>query len=252
MAIHALQRPTSSPRSVSAIIHVAGLLFFAAAFSWLPNITNPLHSGFGSHYQFLTFIALTISTITFGVGLLADISLSEQLFALKNILSVCATPLEVLVSILYWSLRAVDKSLVVPPGHELPFVPDFGFHAVPAIMLTLDLMLLSPPWSIKAYSAMTLGSVLVFLYWGWIEYCFSLNGWWAMLTAECSVLKMAEIPSRYPYPLLMQLSTGQKLFLCIISAALMMGSTMGLKWVYGRVNGVEELKRSAFNPVKID
>jgi len=177
MTTHALQSLSSSPRSISAIIHAAGILSFAASFSWLPNITNPLHSGFGGHYQFLTFIALTISTITFVVGLLADISLSKQLFALKNILSVCATPLEVLVTILYWSIRAVDKRFVMPPGHELPFIPDFGFHAMPAVMLVLDLMLLSPPWSIKAYSAMGLDSVLTFLYWGWVEYCFSINGW---------------------------------------------------------------------------
>jgi len=121
----------------------------------------------------------------------------------------------------------------VPPGHELPFIPDFGFHAMPAIMLTLDLMLLSPPWSIKAYSAMALGLVLAILYFAWIEYCFLLNGW-------------------YPYPLLSLLSTWQKLSLCVISAALMTGSTMVLKWVYGRIYGVEELKRDAFNPIKID
>jgi FAR-17a/AIG1-like protein len=183
MTTLALQRTAYSPRSFSAIIHVAGLLFFVVSFSWIPNISNPLHNGFGGSYQFLTIIALTISIITFGVGLLADIFLIEQLFTLKNILSVCATPLEVLVSILYWSLRAVDERLVVPPEHELPFIPDFGFHAIPAIMLTLDLMLLSPPWSIKPYSAMTLSSVLAFLYWGWIEYCFSFNGWWDILTA---------------------------------------------------------------------
>ncbi|KAE8445249.1 hypothetical protein EG329_013621 [Mollisiaceae sp. DMI_Dod_QoI] len=177
MATHALQRPPSSFRRISATIHVTGLLFFAAEFSWLPNITNPLHDGFGGSYKFLTIIALTLSAMTFGVGLLADISLNQQLFTLKNILSVGATPLELLVSILYWSLRAIDKRFVVPPGHEVPFIPDFGFHAMPAIMLTLDLMLLSPPWSIRAYSALTLGSVLAFLYWGWLEYCFSLNGW---------------------------------------------------------------------------
>jgi hypothetical protein len=176
MITRPLQRFASSPRSVSAIVHVAGLLSFAASFSWLPNVTNPLHNGFGGSYQFLTFIALTISTITFGVGLLADISPSKQLFALKNTLSVCATPLEVLVSILYWGLRVADKMFVVPLGHEFPFIPDFGFHAMPAVLLTLGFMLLSPPWSIKAYSAMTLSSVLAFLYWGWIEYCFLLDG----------------------------------------------------------------------------
>jgi len=178
MTTHALKRLASSPRSVSVLIHVTGLLFFTASFSWLPNIASPLHDGFGGPYQFLTIIALTGSIITFGVGLLADLFISEQLFACKNILSVGATPLDVLVSVLYWSARAVDKLLVRPPGHELPFIPDFGLHAIPAVMLTLDLMLLSPPWSIKAYSALALGSVLSFLYWGWIEYCFSFNGWW--------------------------------------------------------------------------
>jgi len=173
-------------------MHAAGLLSFAASLLWLPNITNPLHNGFGGHYQFLTFIALTISTITFIFSLLADISLSKQLFALKNLLSVCATPLEVLITTLYWSIRAVDKKLVVPPGHELPFIPDFGCHAMQAIMLTLDLMLLSPPWPIKAYSALGLDSVLAFLYWGWVEYCFTINGWWDIPTAQCSVVTIVD------------------------------------------------------------
>ncbi|RFU28959.1 hypothetical protein B7463_g7398, partial [Scytalidium lignicola] len=233
MTTNAMQKQLSSSRSISTILHVVGLLFFAAAFSWLPNITNPLHDGFGGSYQFLTIIALTLSTITFLVGFLADVSLSAPLFALKNIFSICATPLEMLVTILYWSLRAIDKRFVVPPGHELPFIPDLGFHAMPGIMLTLDLMLLSPPLTIKAYGAMTLDSALIFLYWGWVEYCFSLNGW-------------------YPYPLLTQLSTWQKLCLCLTSAALMTSSTIVLKWVYGRVNGVEEVKKGAFNPTKID
>ena len=167
----------TSPRVVSAIIHVMGLSLFAAALSWLPNISNPLHNGFGGPYQFLTFIALTMSATTFGVALLADLTLSKQLFALKNVLSVCATPLEVLIAILYWGLRALEKRWVVPPGHELPFIPDFGFHGMPAITLTLDMMLLSPPCTIRARDAMILGFAMVFLYWSWVEYCFSLNGW---------------------------------------------------------------------------
>jgi hypothetical protein len=177
MLTHTQQGLTPLLRNVSIIIHTAGLLLFAAAFSWLPHITNPLHNGFGGSYQFLTVIALTISTMTFGLGLLADIFLSKQLFLLKSIFSVCATPLEVLVSILYWGLRAIDKKLVVPPGHEIPFIPDFGFHAIPAIMLILDLIVLSPPWSIKAYRALKLDLMLTFLYWGWVEYCFSINRW---------------------------------------------------------------------------
>lgn len=29
-------------------------------------------------------------------------------------------------------------------------------------------------------------------------------------------------------------------------------STMGLKWLYGKINGIEELKKEAMNPVKVD
>ena len=132
---------------------------------------------YGGQFQFLTIIGLLLSTITFALGLLADITLTDELFAAKNFLSVCSTPLEVLVSILYWGLCAINRDLVVPPDLALPFLPDFGFHAMPAIMLSLDLILLSPPWTIKSYNAMALSLALAFLYWGWVEYCFSKNGW---------------------------------------------------------------------------
>ena len=48
---------------------------------------------------------------------------------------------------------------------------------MPAIMLTLDLMFLSPPWTVKGYGAMTISMTIAFLYWGWVELCFSKNGW---------------------------------------------------------------------------
>jgi hypothetical protein len=105
-----------------------------------------------------------MSATTFGVALLADLTMSKQLFALKNILSVCATPLEVLIAILYWGLRAFEKRRVVPPSHELPLIPDFGFHDMPAIMLTLDMMLLGPPCAIRARDVMMFGFTMVFLY----------------------------------------------------------------------------------------
>ena len=175
--MHSLKRIDSPPGRIAVIIHGIGLVSFAASFLWLPHITNPLHAGFGGSYQFLTIIALTASMITFGVGLIADISLSDRLFALKNLLSMCATPLEVLISALYWSLHTIDKRLVVPPGHELPFIPDFGFHAMPAIMLVVDFILLSPSWAITGCQALVMSSGLFLFYWSWLEYCFSFNRW---------------------------------------------------------------------------
>ncbi|KAK4197752.1 FAR-17a/AIG1-like protein [Triangularia verruculosa] len=228
---HPLQRLSSPSRSFSAIVHTLGLLSFSYSFWFLQQFPNEIHFGFGGDFQFLTIIGLALATATFAFGLLADLILSPQLFRIKNVLSVCSAPLEVLISILYWSIRAIDESLLFPPELALPFLPDFGFHAMPAIMLTLDLILLSPPWTIKGYSAMTLSTCIAFLYWGWVEYCFGRNGW-------------------YPYPIFELLKTWQRVVLFSVSALLMTMSTLALKWLYGKINGIEEFKREALHPIK--
>lgn len=128
-----------------------------------------------SSFQFLTIIGLAVAQTSMVLGLLADLTLSQTLFNAKNIVSVCSTPLEVLISILYWTISLIDKRLLFPEELQLPFLPDFGFHAMPAIMLTLDLLLFSPPWTIKFEGAVALSTVLAFGYWGWIEYCFAHN-----------------------------------------------------------------------------
>lgn len=176
---HSLQRLDSPARSSSALIHVVGLASFQATFSSLfsdPN-PNPVFEGYGGAFNYLTIIGLALARITFLVGLLADLTRSSTLFSVKNALSVCSAPLELVISILYWGLRAISRELVAPPGITLPFLPDIGCHAMPAIMLTLDLLLLSPPWTIKAYGAMALSMTLAVFYWIWIEHCFSQNGW---------------------------------------------------------------------------
>ena len=58
--------------------------------------------------------------------------------------------------------------------------------------------------------------------------------------------------SSYPYPLFGLLSTSQRVLLFGTSATLMTGSTMVLKWVYGKLNGIEEFKREATKPVKLE
>ncbi|KAI1386989.1 FAR-17a/AIG1-like protein [Hypoxylon trugodes] len=233
MAHHPLQRLASPSRQLSLLLHVAGIASFSASFKFLFNWETPISSSFGGHFQFLTIIGLSLSLGTFVVGALADVTLSSQLFALKNILSVCSAPLEVLISILYWGLCAIDKTLVVPPDLALDFLPDFGFHAAPALFLATDLLVLSPPWTIHGYSALALSESLAFLYWFWVEYCFSRNGW-------------------YPYPIFELLNTWQRALLFTFSASLMTGSTMLLKWTYGKINGIEEFKKEAVgNPAGI-
>lgn len=124
MSRHPLQRLSSPSRGFSALVHLVGLISFLASLDWQHRYPNLITMRWGGQYQFLTILGLVMSTITFACGLLADITLNRKLFEIKNMLSVWSTPVEVLVSILYWGLCAIDKTLVVPPDLTLPFVPD--------------------------------------------------------------------------------------------------------------------------------
>ena len=80
--------------------------------SYVSDLTHVAYrnESYGWHFQYLTIIGLALSTLTFVFGLLADITLSRRLFAVKNALSVASAPIECLISILYWGLRAVSTT----------------------------------------------------------------------------------------------------------------------------------------------
>ncbi|KAF4635220.1 hypothetical protein G7Y89_g2891 [Cudoniella acicularis] len=183
-----------------------------------------INASYGWHFQYLTILGLTVAYATFICGFLADITLSHELFLVKNTLTLCSAPLEVLISLLYWGISAIDKSLVVPPEIQISPLADVGFHAVPSILLVVDLLFLSPPWTINALPAMGLSSAIAVGYWAWVEHCFKHNGF-------------------YPYPLFGKLDTIQRIVLFTMAALTMTGSTAMLKWLYGRVNGSEGAKK---------
>ena len=175
---HPLQRLTSpSPSSLSLPFHLLGIASFGYNFYFLTTWVNPIAQAYGWHFQFLTIIGLAASLASFACGALADLSGSRLLFRAKNTLSVAATPLEVLISVLYWGIRAIDPHLLFPDEFRLGLGVDAGFHLAPAVFLTLDLLLFSPPWTIPAYGAMALSTSIGFAYWYWVELCFSKNGW---------------------------------------------------------------------------
>jgi hypothetical protein len=175
MARHPLQRLPSPSRGVSAVVHLAGIISFSLSYKYLIDSPTMINESWGWHWQYLTILGLTIAHATFIIGFLADLTLSPKLFFIKNCLSLCSTPLEVLISLLYWGISAIDKTLVVPPEIHIAPVADWGFHAMPAILLTIDLLFLSPPWTIHALPAMGLSSTLAVLYWAWVEQCYKHN-----------------------------------------------------------------------------
>lgn len=59
---------------------------------------------------------------------------------------------------------------------RLPLSADVGFHAMPAFLLTIDLLFFSPPWTISAVPAFALSGAVATGYWFWIEACYAQNG----------------------------------------------------------------------------
>ncbi|KAJ6116061.1 FAR-17a/AIG1-like protein [Penicillium sp. IBT 18751x] len=215
---HPLQRMPSPSRGFSALVHATGLASFLWSFKWMHDNPSQANEAYGWHFQYLTVIGLGLSTLTFACGLLADLTLSRRLFLAKNILSVCSCPMEVLISVLYWGLHLIDKSLVVPPEIFIPIHADISFHAIPSIVMLVDLLLLSPPWTITVLPSLGLSGTIAFGYWFWVETCFQYNGW-------------------YPYPIFELLPTPGRIGLFSMSAIVMALSTATLKWLHGRING---------------
>ncbi|KAI9674453.1 MAG: hypothetical protein M1817_001791 [Caeruleum heppii] len=220
---HPLQRLAAPSRGFSAFVHVSGIASFVASFKYLVDYPTIINDSYGWHMQYLTIIGLSLATLTFSTGFLADLSLSPRLFKVKNGLLVTSAPLEILISVLYWSLRLIDKRLVLPDWAELSPVADVGFHAAPALFLLVDLLLLSPPWTITSLPALGLSSIIAFVYWWWVEECYKHNGW-------------------YPYPIFELVTPVYRVGLFVMSAVVMAGSTATLKWLYGRINGVEKAR----------
>jgi len=183
-----------------------------------------INDSYGWHWQYLTILGLTVAYATFVFGFLADITLSPTLFLIKNTLSLCSAPLEVLISILYWGISAYDKHLVVPPELHIAPLADVGFHAMPSIFLVVDLLFLSPPWTIDVAPTMVLSSGIAVGYWAWVEHCYSHNGF-------------------YPYPLFAVLDMGERVMLFIAAAMTMTTSTLLLQWLYEQVNGLQGAKK---------
>lgn len=57
---------------------------------------------------------------------------------------------------------------------------------------------------------------------------------------------------RYPYPIFTVLTTPQRVALFTFSGITCAASTMGLKWLYGKINGIEQFQKEALNPVKVE
>ncbi|EKJ70475.1 hypothetical protein FPSE_09336 [Fusarium pseudograminearum CS3096] len=209
--------------SSRVLFHALGTSSFMFSFYLLTTWDSNYSRSFGWYFQLLTVVGLALSLVTFSLGLIADLAPADILFKAKDAVAVLATPLEVLIAVLYWSIRMHDPSLLMPEDLIIDPLPDLGFHLVPAVLLALDLVLWSPRATITTRSMMSLSTVLAVVYWCWIELCFYKNGW-------------------YPYPMMDQFSAIQRVVIFIASAGLLTASSSALQYVHGKVHSPKTRK----------
>ncbi|KAI8097219.1 FAR-17a/AIG1-like protein [Halteromyces radiatus] len=130
---------------------------------------------YGGQYQFLTILGLTASTLAMTFKLLRY--LSSSLFHGPYIyLSNLATPVEGLISFLYWSMALYDRELLVPKDTPfvLPFSLDLALHLWPTIFLYIDMFVFKPGFKASTLDVCSLFSFSV-AYYFWVEHCFQKN-----------------------------------------------------------------------------
>jgi hypothetical protein len=130
-------------------------------------------------------------------------------------------------------LKLIDPALVLPDwAPPIALEADLRFHAIPAAILTLDLLLLSPPWTISALPSLALSGTIAFAYWFWIEQCYKYNDF-------------------YPYPIFDVFDTTSRVALFGFSAMIMSTATFTLAWLYSIMNGVEVSAKRDEKPGKV-
>lgn len=108
----------------------------------------------------------------------------------------------------------IDEKLVIPEWVNIPLhvgefgvfaqqavsrltTPlDIGYHAIPSIVMLIDLLFLSPPWTISIVPALGLSGAIAFGYWFWVEECYHRNGWYDCRSRESD--KMSSNSAQVP------------------------------------------------------
>ncbi|KAI9270646.1 FAR-17a/AIG1-like protein [Phascolomyces articulosus] len=173
------------------LLNVVGLLSNGYGFSFVVG-AFPSDIGFGGIFQFLTIIGLTLATITFALKVLR-FTVPGALEGVYKHVAYVTTPMEGLISLLYWPMVIYSKDLL--QHQEVPFVLplplDMSLHLWPAVLLWIDFLVFDVDFQRSKSHILTIYA-FTFLYFGWSTYCFTRNGFWVYpFLAEFSTIGRA-------------------------------------------------------------
>lgn len=173
-----------------AVIIAAAVAIYSSAIRFLEvEDSSPISKLYGGHFIFLTVWGLALSFVQSVVAAFAVFSGLRTVYALSNYLLMLSAPVELLITMLYWTINLVNPTLVLDPAViQLPLAVDLQIHLWPAILQLLQAIWV--PYSLwyagKVGPFIAFGSLTI-VFWLWTSYTYSING-------------------VYPYPLLEILS----------------------------------------------
>ncbi|KAI9313411.1 FAR-17a/AIG1-like protein-domain-containing protein [Dichotomocladium elegans] len=168
---------TSSKRYARLVLNTLGLASNCYGFSMINGIFPP-YIGFGGIFQFLTMIGLALATFAFALKIIRFF-VPGALGGLYKYIAYVVTPMEGLISVLYWPMVLYNKELLM--NQEVPFaLPlhlDMALHLWPAVLLWIDFLVFDVDF-VRSRAHVGIIYVFTLVYLAWSTYCFSRNGFW--------------------------------------------------------------------------
>ncbi|EPX75191.1 uncharacterized protein SOCG_04436 [Schizosaccharomyces octosporus yFS286] len=177
-----MEQRTASTRIKSFLLHSIATANLLWSISWIhKNGDLAIRNSYGSHFQHLTILSLAVTMLTMLVSLLADITNWRVFRKIKPVLLYIVCPLELIVTILYWSIVMYDRSLLIPKNRpvQLPLNFDLSVHLMPTVYSLIDYFFFSPPFSLSLKLSTLLYLAVAISYILWVEKCYEVNKFYA-------------------------------------------------------------------------
>lgn len=157
---------------------------FVSSF-FTPVFRGTVEKTFGGQMQFLTIIALFLTSLTLFLN---------QFTAWNNLtydLLCLSTTVETVVTVYYWTLFHYNRGLLYPKNMDpIPFFVDIFLHFLPALALWMELLT-----TVKLHRVSRKHIYIIALfsicYMFWAEYCFTKNGYYVY-----PILSMLDMPGK--------------------------------------------------------
>lgn len=174
-----MRTETSGPSK--KLFHWISLALLSYPYYWIQKNPSRVNTAYGWHFQMFTILTLTLAYLQFVFCALSDaVPSSDVLRSAKRTLLLIAAPCETLVSTLYWPIKLYDATLLAPK--ELialfPMHADLSMHAVPTILLLIEIFCFSEAFETENGNALLAYAVYGTSYYFWTERNARLNGWY--------------------------------------------------------------------------